>query len=242
MSFHRVATATITLSLLAGLRFTLLNAEDKAVVENEKSKMGLTEGISIIDPDQDCEFRLLADKLTITVPPKHHDLNSARGMNAPRVLKKVSGDFTIQVKVTSDFQPGKKSTKPQGQGRPFNGAGILIWQDDKNYLRIERNAYWVDETLYCYPPLTEYWHNGSDTGFNNTPTPATYFADRSTWLVAERKENTFHVWISHDGEEMTQERTFQVQMDKEVSVGVAAINSSDAPFTVDFDEFTIEPN
>jgi len=241
MSLRRIATMTITLSLLAANPFALLKGEEKAV-DKEKPKSALIEGLSIVDPDQDCEFRFLAEKLSITVPAKHHDLNAQRGMNAPRVLKKISGDFTIQVKVTSDFQPGKNSSKPQQKGRPFNGAGILIWQDDKNFLRVERNAYWVGEELYCYPPLTEYWLNGSDTDFNNTPTNASYFPEKWSWLYVERKGNHISVWISHDGDEMARERTFEVKMDHEVSVGVLAINTSDAPFTVDFDEFTIDQN
>lgn len=228
--------------LLAGSQLVPLSADEKPD-KKEKPKSALTEAISIIDPDQDCEFKILADKLTITVPPTNHNLHPVRGMNAPRVLKKVSGDFTIQVKVTSDFLPGKKTTKAKEMGRPFNGAGILIWQNENNYLRVERNAYWVNDTLYCYPPLTEYWHNGQGEGFNNEPTEATYFTDRSTWLVAERKGNNMSVWISHDGDEMTQERNFEIKMEHDVLVGVAAINSSDTPFTVDFEEFTIiEPN
>jgi hypothetical protein len=73
----------------------------------------------ITDPDNDCQFR---STITLTVPNTNHDLNPRRGMNAPRLLKKVTGDFTVQVKVTSDFKPGNASTGP---GRPFNGAGLL---------------------------------------------------------------------------------------------------------------------
>lgn len=76
----------------------------------------------VTDPDMDCEFSLSAKKISITVPGTIHDLHPARGMNAPCVLRSVTGDFTVQVKVTADFQPGRTS---EGRGAPFNGAGIL---------------------------------------------------------------------------------------------------------------------
>ena len=70
---------------------------------------------TVTDPDKDCEVRLSGDKLSITVPATNHDLSPARGLNAPRVLKKVNGDFIVQVKLTADFKPGATST---GKGAP----------------------------------------------------------------------------------------------------------------------------
>jgi hypothetical protein len=219
MNFKQAAILTVSFCLVAVALTVSAQGEDKLT----KSFGGW---MSVTDPDKDCEFRLLGNKLTVTVPETNHNLHPVRGLNAPRVLKKVNGDFTVQVKVTADFKPGKESTKVPQQGRPFNGAGILIWQSEENYLRIERNAYWVDDSLYCYPPLIEYWHNRENSGFNNDPTDKPYFTGRSTWLKALRK-----------GRDV---KTFPVEMADAVSVGVAAINSSNLPFTVEFDEFSIE--
>jgi len=233
MKIKLVAVPTIQGVLFAAAFLAPLNAA-------EDPKQTFAGWMSVIDPDKDCEFHLTGDKLNITVPAKNHNLHPVRGLNAPRVLKKVSGDFTVQVKVTSDFAPGKLSTKPQGQGQPFVGAGILIWQSEENYLRIERNAFWANESLYCFPPGIEYWHNRKYSGFNENPTDATYFVGRSTRLKARRRGPNVTVSISHDGKEWHEVKTFQVEMADEVSVGVAAVNSSDAPFSVDFEEFTIE--
>jgi regulation of enolase protein 1 (concanavalin A-like superfamily) len=233
MNFKQAAIPTIQFFLWAGVFIVPGNADDKPM-------QTIAGWMSVTDPDKDCEFRLLGDKLGITVPAKNHNLHPVRGLNAPRVLKKVSGDFTVQVKVTSDFTPGKKSTKPQGQGQPFISAGILIWQSEENYLRIERNAYWAGESLYCFPPGIEYWRNRAFSGFNDDPTDATYFVGRSTWLKGRRQGPNVTVSLSHNGKEWYEVKTFQVEMADEVSVGVAAVNSSDIPFTVDFEEFTIE--
>ncbi len=194
---------------------------------------------TVTDPDKDCEYRFTADqlKLSITVPAKAHDLSPVRGLNAPRILRSIRGDFTVQVKVTADFKPGVIST---GKGRPFNGAGLLIWENEENFLRIERNAYWLGpEELYCYPPLIEYWRNNEHSGVSSDPTDATYFQGRSTWLKATRQGKNVSVSISHDGKEWDEVKSFQVEMADEVLVGVAAVNTSDAPFTVDFEELTI---
>jgi beta-lactamase regulating signal transducer with metallopeptidase domain/regulation of enolase protein 1 (concanavalin A-like superfamily) len=192
---------------------------------------------TVTDPGKDCNVSLTGDKLSITVPATNHDLCPARGLNAPRVLRKVNGDFVVQVKLTADFKPGTTST---GIGQPFNGAGILLWHNEEDFVRVERNAFWIGETLYCYPPIMEYWHNGKYSGANNNLIQADYFKGRSTWLKATRQGTNVAVSISHDGKQWSDVKTFPVEMADELFVGVAALNTSDTPFTVDFEELTIE--
>ena len=57
-------------------------------------------------------------------------------MNAPRVLQEVEGNFIVQVRVSGGFPKGAKSVVDQR--RPFHGAGLLVYQDDKTYVRLER--------------------------------------------------------------------------------------------------------
>lgn len=192
---------------------------------------------AVTDPDNDCNVRGTPKKLTITIPGTNHNLHPARGVNAPRVLQKISGDFTVQVKVSSEFKPGTSSTV---NGRPFNGAGILIWQDGDNFLRVERNAFWIDDSLVCYPPLMEYWRNREYAGANEAPEPATYFRGESTWLKADRKGKNVTVSISHDGKDWIEVKSFEADMLDDLQVGVSAVNSSDTPFTVNFEELTIK--
>ena len=191
---------------------------------------------TVTDPDKDCQFSIQGDKLGITVPAKNHNLHPARGLNAPRVLKKVTGDFSVQVKITADFKPGTTST---ARGQPFNGAGLLVWQSEESFLRVERNAFWSGDALVCFPPLIEYWSKGAYSGANDDPTDAAYFKGPSTWLKASRKGKHVTVSISHDGKEWSDVKTFPVDMTDDLFVGVAAVNSSDTPFTVHFEEFTL---
>ncbi|HVX62791.1 MAG TPA: DUF1349 domain-containing protein [Pirellulales bacterium] len=188
----------------------------------------------IADPDGDCQF---VSTITLTVPATNHDLSPRRGMNAPRLLKKVAGDFTAQVKVTSDFTPGVTST---GQGRPFIGAGLLVWENQDNFLRLERNAYWIADQLFCYPPLIEHWRSGQYAGVNSQPKPAhEFFQGRSTWLKLQRQGNRIIASFSHDGQDWTVAKEFEVEFADEVSVGIAALNTSDDAFTVEFESFKL---
>jgi len=222
-------TAVAAFTILAVLSLTTdANAE-------ETRDKTLTGWSTVADPDNDCQIK---STLTISVPNTNHDLNPRRGMNAPRLLKKAKGDFAVQVKVTGDFNPGDTSTGP---GRPFNGAGLLIWQNEENFLRLERNAYCVSELLFCYPPLIEYWRDGKYGGFNSSPTRADeFFQGRSTWLKLRRQGERMTASFSHDGDEWTVAKEFTVDFPDEVSVGIAALNTSNAAFSVEFEAFEIK--
>lgn len=174
--------------------------------------------------------------LRVHVPAANHDLNPYRGLTAPRLLKKVCGDFEFRVKVTADFRPGAKT---MGKGNPFQGAGILIWQDGDNYLRIERNAWRQGDSYWCYPPLMEYWHNREYSGMNVPAVPAEFFQGRSTWLKAVRRGNQVTISLSHDGIAWHDIRSFPVEFAPDVEIGMAALNTSDEPLTVDFDDLVI---
>ena len=88
------------------------------------------------DPASDCRLNAENGKLTITIPGGTHDLSpTSGGMSAPRVLRKIEGDFRAQVKVTGEFKPGDKAHSPKTV--PYNAAGLLIWHDNKNYVRFE---------------------------------------------------------------------------------------------------------
>ena len=203
--------------------------------EVRSGKVRGTSELALKDPTPE----IAKSALRIHVPAGNYDLNPFRGVTAPRLLTNVSGDFEIRVKVTADFRPGRKTT---GKGNPFNGAGILIWQDDGNFLRVERNAWRVDESFFCYPPLMEYWHDREYSGVNGPAAPAGFFHGRSTWLKAARRGRQLTISLSHDGTQWNEVKTFPVEFATEIQVGVAALNTSNEPLVVDFEELTITRN
>ena len=96
----------------------------------------------IMDPNRDCKFISNKKELTITVPGGHHNLNPAAPFNnvaAPRILRKASGDFDVQVEVPV-FNFPKPKTAFASNLTSFVAAGLLLWADDQNFVRFELAA------------------------------------------------------------------------------------------------------
>ncbi|MCI0456959.1 MAG: DUF1349 domain-containing protein [Gemmataceae bacterium] len=194
---------------------------------------------TVTDPDGDCTVKGDKGKVTVTVPATNHNLHPVQGMNAPRVLREVEGDFTATVKVTGTFKPGDKATGLSSV--PWNSAGLLLWDGDKNYLRLERTAYWrQNQELFCHAPGFEYWKDGKVKERYRRIETADFFKGKSTWLKLERRADNVTGFYSHDGKEWHEAKQAAVEFPKKVQIGVAAVNSSDAPFTVEFEELKVE--
>lgn len=89
-------------------------------------KDGLPRGWEIVDPERENPsiFELSDGVLKLTIPPGK-DLRG-ENLTAPRILKTVSGDFEIETRLK--FSPTQD----------YQGAGLLIFRNDNNYLRLER--------------------------------------------------------------------------------------------------------
>jgi len=84
---------------------------------------------TIIDPNGDSTFSLTSKPgyLTIsTSSPPDRDLWPPVNLYSPRIMRPVSGNFTIETKVWAVFNTSIQS------------AGIFVWKDQDNYLRLER--------------------------------------------------------------------------------------------------------
>lgn len=207
-------------------------------VTGEKEAQKIEGWGTVTDPDGDCKVKGDKGKVTVTVPATNHNLHPVRGMNAPRVLREVEGDFTATVKVTGMFKPGDKGTGLSPT--PWNSAGLLLWDSDMNYLRLERTALWGNgQQLLCFAPGFEYWKDGQIKEQNKRIETADFFKGNSTWLKLDRQGDNVTASYSHDRREWTEAKQAAVEFPKKVQIGVAAVNSSDAPFTVEFEDFKV---
>ena len=188
----------------------------------------------ILDPDEDCEIKSI---ITIKVPKSYKDLNSSRrgrGINAPRLLKQVSGDFTAQVKITHDFDP------TVGNGA-FIAAGLVIWEDETHFLRLERSAFMRNGELHCEYPPVEHWRSKSHIGFPPRYVPAAeIYSGPSTWLKIQRKDEKLTAWISNDGKEWKVAKEKKDLFPDDVSVGLHVVNASGSELTFQFEEFDVQ--
>src|SRR5262245_31921936 len=84
-----------------------------------------------VDPKGDCRFERKGDRLTLTVPGKGaHTLDEGPGnvvkatSTAPRLLRDVEGDFTIQVRV------GGGMDGPARRGAGY-AAGLIVMDGER---------------------------------------------------------------------------------------------------------------
>lgn len=195
---------------------------------------------TITDVLGDCTVKADGQKLSVRVPGGTHDLNQGLGgLSAPRILQAIEGDFVIEVKVTSDFEPGQESASEEA--KPFISAGLLIWQDEKNYIRLERNKWWAQEAdgYACYPPLIEYFRDGVYQSSNPRPTWASFFRGKSTWLRLEREGEIVTASFSHGGEMWREAKRLKVELAKQLHVGVMVVNTSAKELAVEFEGLKI---
>jgi regulation of enolase protein 1 (concanavalin A-like superfamily) len=186
-----------------------------------------------IDPDRDCTFAVKGKTLGVTVPGTLHDLNPDSGkLNAPRVVRAVEGDFVATVKVTGDFRPGGRSTNPRGV--PYNGAGMLVWSDGDNFIRLERGAILRGGRVLTYVAFEE--REGGYRGAVHNEA----FAAGTCYLRLERRGSRLRGAVSTDGTRWKWLQPIDTVWPAKLKVGLAAINSSTEPFTMKFEEFNLE--
>lgn len=191
---------------------------------------------------KDCKFKQDGGKLTIDVPGTPHNLNKViSDLNAPKVLQDVEGDFTIQVKVSGDFNPSPVSTVAP-RGKAYNGAGLLLWVSEDLFLRLERNIWMNSPTSAdCHPPLFEVVTNGVPAGTSPAPVPATFFSTPATWFRLERTGNSVSGSLSHNGTDWSSCGTTTMNLPKKISIGVAAVNTSKKAFSATFEDLVLTP-
>lgn len=228
-TFHLFACATLILINMGTIR-----ADDKKPLE-------IKGWGTVTDPDSDCTVTNAKGKLTIKVPGSLHDLyphqkDEKKRLNAPRVLQEMKGDFVATVKVTADWKPG--GALPGSSTVPYNGAGLLVWAKDDDFLRLERNVF-VRNVSISY--TTPFQIQGGNQVNNATTTQDEFFKGKSTWLKVERLGEQLTTSISHDGKDWIETAALRAKYPETVRVGVEAVNSSDKEFVVEFTELKITP-
>lgn len=184
-------------------------------------------------PPGETRFRIDGEELTIAIPAKLHILSpELKSKNSPRLLTGATGDFQAQVRVNGRILPG---TQPlPNLPFTFQGAGLLIWQDENNYLRLERTAsYSPDGKKHLI--LVENCRDGRLL-------PSTFRDSREadTLLRLERKGSEVRCSYSpDDGKTWLEVKRQNVTFPASVQVGVSASNASKKPFLARLEAFQL---
>jgi serine/threonine protein kinase len=184
-----------------------------------------------IDPDRDCQMNGERSTLTITVPPTLHDLNADIGKyNAPRVVRDVEGDFELEVRVEGDFRPG--SVCNRAGGIPFVGGGIVVFDGVDHFIRLERG---VVNDRGSFSPFAIFEEHIAGRGVVDHNGPLN---SGTTYLRLARRGSTIHGFTSSDRRYWSQLEPIRGVRTAKLQVGLDAINSGNAPFTVRFEQLS----
>jgi regulation of enolase protein 1 (concanavalin A-like superfamily) len=184
----------------------------------------------VVDPSRDCKFALDRDQLTIEIPGTKHDLSAEVGdLTAPRVLKAIEGDFIAQVKVSGNVKHFAGRTSDHY--RAYHGAGLLLWLDDQNYIRLERAAISREEGDGLHYGNFELRKDG-----RNASSKAVVLPDQDTYLRIERRGDRILGATSQDGIHWTYFDSIPVEWPRRILLGVDAINTSTERFKATFAE------
>jgi hypothetical protein len=191
----------------------------------------------VIDPVGDCKIEESSGVLSITVPGKHRDLNPLPGWNnltAPRVLQDIDGDFVVQVLARKFEVPKKDTSSNKEKPASYVGGGILLWQNDKNFLRFFRAANGDRNDVFVG---VELFSDGVSMAAGSQKT-----ADENTYLRVTRKKGKITLDESKDGAKW-QARVppgKPLFLDGKAKVGIALVNATTREITHQFEKLQVD--
>jgi regulation of enolase protein 1 (concanavalin A-like superfamily) len=190
----------------------------------------------VLDPWRDCNVSADPehDRLKITVPGTPHVLSAEvpqLPMNAPRVVRRIRGDFTAGVHVLGRLDPGQSKTTHYA---PYHGAGLIVWQDSSNYLRLERAVGFINGRRHPY--INYELREGGRLAVSRGITTE----DASLFLQLRRQGGAFSASYSGDGRRWFELGRVDVNLAERVEVGVVAVNSSQWPLSAELEGLSVD--
>jgi len=205
----------------------------------------------IIDPDKDCKLIKEESSFTIKIQVpgnKIHTLspeivtraNKKKSLhNAPMTLTDVDGDFMSMVEITGDLNAGTTLPKDrQGNSQvqfTFQGAGLLLYQDKNNFVRLERTAGTeLESRAAIHKVLIEIVQEGRTVKFSYFPLP-----DGDTRLVLIRRKGKLRCQFGSKSGNPYITPEYVVDMAPKVKIGLSAANISAKPYEANFENFVL---
>ena len=189
---------------------------------------------SFIDPAGLSEAREIENGVEIVVPPGFYDLSVERGITtAPRLLRRVEGDFVVEVEVGKVSSAVGLLHAPEQQG--YHGAGLLLWQNEESYVRLESATYGGSSgPRYA---LFERRAGGLLVGGLD---PALFrIDDEPTSFRLERRGSELRAFARQGDGEWREVGHKDADLPTVALVGVAAVNTAGSELAVTFRQFRL---
>ena len=207
---------------------------------------------SCVDPDKDCrlikdaqndsiKIEVPANKLHTLAPEVVAQLDKKKPLhNAPMTLTDVEGDFVAVVLVTGEISPGLALPDDrQGNHIPatFQGAGLLLYQDRDNFVRLERTSGVAAGSMRPIERvLFEVVRGGKQVVSQNDPLPP----NGPAYLFLMRRNGRVSWGTSHDRATLpVPNKGIELDLPRKVKIGLSASNISAEPFTAIFENFAV---
>ena|SRR5271157_442647 len=236
----KIASGAILILVITGMLMLAVNIQpvescNRAYFSDNFNSRILSPKWTITDPDGGSTFSLTAHRgwlrITTTSPPGR-DLIGTNLVNAPRIVQSVNGDFTIKTKISSVMDANDE------------GAGIVVWKDSSNYLRLERMSrtigYPIEPQIVFIGTINGVWsmpssQQSSPGGIIHLPSSI-----NPTYLKLTRSGNIFSGYYSADGIHWNHVADITLPVNGSVQIGLDIINVyHSGTFFADFDYFRI---
>jgi regulation of enolase protein 1 (concanavalin A-like superfamily) len=190
-------------------------------------------------PAKDCELRNDGSILTIQVPPGVRLLSPELGTKSSAMtLMDVEGDFIAQVKVSGNMVPG--TDPPRWKGRDslpgtYQGAGLILWRDPKNYVRLERSVRTARGRMaLSSEALLEIVKGGKTLGYTYPPVP-----ERPLFVRIQRLKGELNFMYGPDGKQWITHPKLAIVFPAKVQVGLVASNMSKQSLLAQFEDLEL---
>ncbi len=182
----------------------------------------------MVDPDGDCSFTVSRDAIMIGFSGAMQGLDAEQGrMNAPRILRSMEGDFAVDVTVD-----GNLSLPDDESARAYVSGGLVLLQDDRNYIRFERASFTRAGVVNHYANF-EQRIDAKRTRmglFKDFPLPNEQPVD----LRLEVSAGTVRALVRLTDQSWHEMGTAKLDGESTYSVGVSGVNTSGKPVNVAF--------
>jgi regulation of enolase protein 1 (concanavalin A-like superfamily) len=160
--------------------------------------------------------------------------------NAPMTLAEVDGDFLAQVTVTGEMNPGEKRASDRAARNipfTFNSAGLVLYQDKNNFMRLERAASILTDRLTpVHRLLVEVVRDGQQA---IKPIYLDIPEGDTKLILIRRKGRIRCLFVPSGSGSLHTFREFALNFPSKIKVGLVASNISAQPFSATFQGFAL---
>jgi len=185
----------------------------------------------LIDPDGDCRFDVGKDSVVVTFGPGPHELDAEIGrMNSPRIVRSLSGDFSVSTVVAGDLPLPELP-------RAYISGGLVLMQDQHNYIRLERASFIRNGTKSYYTNFEQ--------RIDSKRTRMGLFADfalqadQAVELRLEVRDGTVRGLVRHGGDAWHEMGTAKINPGATLLAGVSGVKTIPDEVKVTFSRFHV---